>query len=122
MASFVFCSLLHTKLNQFRTSFQGIQAHSPLSEKYAQCVSLNWSQAVTGRQMKPQTVYSEMLFAVVNVVKGQSGSSGTTLPVGENFAVIVHLNLQHLVSIQSAGNRPSKYLEKKREYNVFRRL
>lgn len=33
------------------------------------------------------------------------------VPVGEDFAVVVDLDLQHLVSIQPAGNGPTKRLE-----------
>lgn len=34
-------------------------------------------------------------------------------PVGENFAVVVNLDLKHLISIQPAGNGPSKHLKQR---------
>lgn len=43
--------------------------------------------------------------------KYSSGEEIYIAPVGENFAVVEHLNLQHLISVQSAGNGPSKYLK-----------
>lgn len=36
------------------------------------------------------------------------------LPVGENLAVVVHLDLQHLVLVQPAGNGPPERLEESR--------
>lgn len=36
------------------------------------------------------------------------------LPVGENLAVVVHLDLQHLVPVQPAGYGPPESLEESR--------
>lgn len=56
-----------------------------------------------------------MLFVPSNVVKGQAAGGSATSPVGKYFAVIVHLDFQHLVSIQPAGDGPPKYLGKKKK-------
>lgn len=44
------------------------------------------------------------------------------VPVGEDLAVVVHLDLQHLVLVQPAGNGPPESLEGSREESERKRL
>lgn len=43
-----------------------------------------------------------------------------TLPVGKDFAVIVHLDLQHLVLVQLAGDGPPECLKENTERDECR--
>lgn len=98
------------QVSQFRANPQGNLSVSFI--RLATCIMCQ-SGVVTGCNRKAgrqtQTIYYEALSGGLELVY-------STIPVGEDLAVIVHLDLQHFVSIQLAGNGPSKCLKKRNKH------
>lgn len=104
-------SRLHTELNQFRTRSRGTEGL--FSSSWETCTACHY-EVVTGCDRQGSESTNGLLWKAVWCDVCDLGNKlgvWCSVPVGEDFAVVVHLNLEHLVSIQPAGNGPSKCLK-----------